>query len=207
MNREPTPQSSDQPPSTIYLELRESIANNEQGAAVEEFSQDMKDLAGKLPARHEKVLDYNDPEQTKAVIFGSCNVPIAELLQSQQVVDLLAQMSSQFKDGVSSKDRIDWLSSETNREEADRMDRVYLTLSRDQDDKFYWTIGGGRHRLAADILAGKASIRADVVSRGGWLEGELGQNEISRVATMQDKSEISNKRRQNLNNGENRVIS
>ena len=206
MNGEPTPQSSDQHPSTLYDELK-AIAKNEQGLPVEEFFQDMQELAGKLPAQQEKALDYNDPEQTRPVIFGSCDVPIAELLQSKQIVDLLAEMSGQSKDGVSSKVRIDWLSSETNREEAERKDRVYLTLSRDQDDNFYWTIGGGRHRLAADIIANKASIRADVISRGGWLEGELGQNEISRVASMQDKSENSEKRRQNLNNGENRVIS
>lgn len=206
MNGQPTPRSSDQHPSTLYDELK-AIAKGEQALPVEEFSQDMKELAAKLPAQHEKALDYNDPEQTRPVIFGSCDVPIAELLQSKQIVDLLAEMSGQSKDGVSSKVRIDWLSSETNREEAERKDRVYLTLSRDQDDNFYWTIGGGRHRLAADIIANKASIRADVISRGGWLEGELGQNEISRVASMQDKSENSEKRRQNLNNGENRVIS
>jgi len=206
MNGELMPNESFKTGGTLYDELK-AIAKNEQGDPVEEFSQDMRELSVKLPTRHEKELDYNDPDQSKAVIFGSCDVPIAELLQSKQIVDLLAEMSGQSKDGASSKDRIDWLSSETNREEADRKDRVYLTLSRNQDDEFYWTIGGGRHRLAADILAGKPSIRADVMSRGGWLGDELGQNEISRVASMQDKSEISNKRRQNLNNGENRVIS
>jgi len=206
MNGEPTPNESNETGVTLYDELK-AIAKNEQSPSVEEFSQDMRELSVKLPTRHEKELDYNDPVQKKTVIFGSCNIPIDELLKSKQIVDLLADMSREYKDGTSSKNRINWLSNDANREEADRKDRVYLTLTRDQDGEFFWQIGGGRHRLAADVMAGKTSIRADVVSHAGWLADDLGQIEETRVASMQDHSENNDKRRQNLNNGENRVIS
>ncbi len=206
MNGEPTPQSSDQHPSTLYDELK-AIAKGEQALPVEEFFQEMQELAGKLPAQHEKALDYNDPEQTKAVIFGSCDVPIAELLQSKEIVESLAKMKGQSKDGFSSEGSIGWISSETNREWLDRKDFVTLFLHRDQDDEFYWTIRGGRHRLAADIIAGQPSITAYVKSYAGSLADDLGQIEETRVANMQVHDENSDKKRQNLNDGENRVIS
>ncbi len=203
MNSEPTPLEADNQPSTLYDELKEIALANDK-VDIKAFAGSMRELAVKLPKHHTEDVDYHNPANTRAAIFGECAVPIAELLASREVVEELSDLDTQSKEGIASGERVQWVRQ--NREKADSKDSVYLTRGQDAEGEFYWILGGGRHRLAADIIEGKTTISADVVSMGRFLQDEAGRNELNRLQQMQNHSEKLDKQRQNLNNGQNIII-
>jgi hypothetical protein len=167
-------------PSTIYAELKEIADGN--SVDWKEFTERMQKLNMELPKHTEQAIDFNDPEQSKVINLGFCDVPISELLESKDVVELLAEMEGQGKEGKSSAERVEWVSQ--NRDMADKDDYVYLYRLRDSNGEFYWQLGGGRHRLAADIIADKKTIRANVKLTTGFFSGELGQKELARLESL-----------------------
>lgn len=180
-NLEPT--SEKQPidkPNTIYGELKE-IANGNR-VDWNGFSEKMQKLNMELSKHSEQAIDFNDPEQSQVINLGFCDVPISELLESKDIVELLAEMEGQGKEGKSSAERVEWVSQ--NRDMADKDDYVYLYRLRDTNGGFYWQLGGGRHRLAADIIANKPTIRANVKLTKGFFSGELGQKELARLESL-----------------------
>jgi hypothetical protein len=171
-------------PNTIYSELKE-IAN---GSKLDwsEFSEKMKNLNMKLTKHTEQPIDFNDPEQSRVINLGICDVPISELLNSKDIVELLAEMEGQDKEGKSSQERVQWVSQ--NRNEADKDDYVYLYRLKDTNGDYFWQLGGGRHRLAADIIANKPTIRANVKLTSGFFTGEQGQKELARLESLKSQS-------------------
>jgi hypothetical protein len=77
---------------------------------------------------------------------------------------------------------VQWVSQ--NRNEADKDDYVYLYRLKDTNGDYFWQLGGGRHRLAADIIANKPTIRANVKLTSGFFTGEQGQKELARLESL-----------------------